>query len=267
MTDAAKDVARSATDSPVARGLARGGYVASGVVHLIIGVIVLVIAAGGRGEGDQAGAFTAIAAAPLGFVGLWVLALLLAALGLWHVADGILVSRASEVKKWGVRIAAWGRAAVFLGLAAIAASVAIGARPDGDESAEEASRGLLRVPGGGGVLALIGIGIGIGGIAFLVIAVRRTFRDKLVMPDGRIGTLMTALGVMGYAAKGVALVIVGVLLLIAAVRVDPEAAGGLDAAIRALLEVTGGPFLVGFIGAGLAAYGVYCFFRARYARL
>ena len=49
--------------------------------------------------------------------------------------------------------------------------------------------------------------------------------------------------------------------------VDPAAAGGLDGAIDALLGVVGGPFLVGFVGAGFVAYGVFCFFRARYAKL
>ena len=58
-----------------------------------------------------------------------------------------------------------------------------------------------------------------------------------------------------------------VLLLVAAVKVDPEAAGGLDAAIQTLLGLAFGPWLVGAVGIGFIAYGVFCLFRAKYARI
>jgi hypothetical protein len=247
--------------------LARGGYAANGVVHVLIGAIVVAIALGGKGESDQAGAFKAIGAAPLGFVALWVLAVLLAALGAWHAANGLIASRSSDVEKWGVRISEWSQALVFLALGAIAASVALGARPNADEAAEEASRGVLNLPGGAWLLGLTGIGIGIGGIAFVLMGVRRSFHSKVAIPASRAGTFITTLGVIGFVAKGVALVVVGILLVIAAARVDPDTAAGLDGAIESLLDVFGGPFLVAVVGAGFIAYGVFCFFRARYARL
>ncbi|GAA3899371.1 DUF1206 domain-containing protein [Microbacterium invictum] len=265
-----KAAAREAQSSTPVRVLARGGFAANGVVHLVIGIIVLVIAFGGRGESDQAGAFKAIAAAPLGYVALWLLAVLLAALGVWHLIDGLLADRGrrdSDTKKWGARISSWGQALVFLTLAVIAAAVALGARPDADDSATEASRGVLTLPFGALLLGAVGVGIGVAGIVFGVMGVRRSFRNRVTIPAGGLGTVVTTLGVVGFVAKGVALLIVGVLLIVAAVRVDPEAAGGLDAAIQALLDVTGGPFLVGLVGAGLIAYAVFCFFRARYARL
>lgn len=263
----AKRAAREARSSPALRVLARGGYAANGVVHLLIGAIAIAIAMGGRGEGDQAGAFKAIGSAPLGFVGLWALALLLAALGVWHAANGLLAMRASDVKKWGVRIGEWGQAAVFLALGAIAASVALGARPNAEETAEDASRGVLNLPGGAILLGLVGLGIGIGGISFVVMGVLRSFHKKVDIPDSRFGTSVTALGVFGFIAKGIALLVVGVLLVIAAVRVDPGTAGGLDGAIDALVDMWAGPFAVGVVGVGFIAYALFCFFRARYARL
>ncbi len=263
----AKRAAREARSSPALRLLARGGYAANAVVHLLIGIIVLAIAFGGRGEGDQAGAFKAIGAAPLGFLALWLLAALLAALGVWHAANGVIASRASDVKKWGVRIGEWGQAVVFLALGFIAGAVALGARPNAERTAEEASRGVLNVPGGPWLLGLVGIGVGIGGISFIVMGVLRSFRKKVDLPEGRLGTVVTTLGVVGFIAKGIALLVVGVLLVVAAVKVDPGTAGGLDGAIDALLEVWGGPFLVGIVGTGLVAYAVFTFFRADYARL
>lgn len=258
---------RDAETSAPLRALARGGYAANGVVHVLIGVIVLTIAFGGSGNSDQSGAFLAVAGAPLGFVALWALTGLLWALGLWHILEAILVSRASDVKKWGVRVSEGGQAVVFIALGAIAASVALGAKPSGDTAAKEASRGVLSLPGGPWLLALVGIGIGIGGISFVVMGILRSFEKKISIPSAPMGAVVTTLGVVGFIAKGVALAIVGVLLIVAAVKVDAESAGGLDGAIQALLAVFLGPVLVGLVGAGFVAYGVFCFFRARYARL
>lgn len=263
----AKQAAREVRSSPALRALARGGYAANGVVHLLIGGIVVAVAHGAGGESDQAGAFKALATVPLGVIALWVLAALLAALGIWHLVNGVVISRSSDVAKWGVRIGEWGQTFVFLAIAVIAAAVALGARPDADESAQDASRGVIGIPGGVWLLGLVGLGVGIGGIAFIVMGVRRAFRSKVSIPGGTLGVVVTTLGVVGFVAKGFALLAVGILLVVAAIRVEPEAAGGLDGAVKALLEMTAGPFLVGAIGVGLIAYAVFCFFRARYARL
>jgi len=264
---AAKQAAREARSSPALRAVARGGYAANGVVHLLIGAIIIAVGRGAGGESDQAGAFKAIATIPLGFAALWLLALLLAGLGLWHAANGLLASRGSDVKKWAVRIGEWGQAAVFIAIAAVAVAVALGARPDADESAQDASRGVLQIPGGPFLLGLVGVGLAVGGIAFVVMGVRRSFRNKVEIPRGALGGAVTVLGIVGFVAKGLALLAVGILLVVAAIRVEPEAAGGLDGAVRALLEMTAGPLLVLSIGVGLIAYGVFCFLRARYARL
>lgn len=268
----AKDVARRTESSRGLRALARGGYVANGVVHALVGTIVLAVAFGADGDTDQAGAFKTIADAPAGFVALWVLAISLWALGVYHLAEGILSRRqgsdaVGEAKKWGRRAAEWGQAVVFIALGLVAASVALGARPDGEATAEEASRGVLSIPGGPLLLGLVGVGIGIGGVSFVVMGVRRSFEKKVDLPDGATGRFVTVLGVVGFVAKGIALAIVGVILVVAAVRVDPEAAGGLDGAIDALLALPFGPVLAGVVGIGFLAYAVFCVFRARWARL
>lgn len=267
MTSEARRVARKAESSRIFRLPARAGYVANGVMHVLIGSLILAVALGGSGESDQAGAFKALAAAPFGFVLLWILAAALWALALWHVLDGILAPRDSTAQKWGRRISEWGQALAFLLIGLLAASVALGARPNADETAADVSRGVLFIPGGVFVLGAIGAGFAIAGIAFAVMGVRRSFVKKLALPQGPPGQAITVLGATGFIAKGLALLIVGVLLLVAAVKVDPDAAGGLDAAITALLEMPFGPALTLTIGTGLIVYGVFCGFRARYAKL
>ena len=263
---------RRAESNPAFEILARAGYVANGVIHALVGIIVIVIASGGEGEGDQAGAMKTVAGAPVGFVVLWLIAAGLWALAVWNACEGILArdrtgDRSGAARKWGRRLSVWGQAAVYAALGVACAAVAMGARPDGEESAEGASRGLLQLPGGPILLGIVGLAIGIGGIAFVVMGLRRSFRARVRIPAGAAGRIFTALGVAGYAAKGVALAIVGTLLVIAVAATDAEAAGGLDGAVDTLLGLPLGPALAWLVGLGFLAYGAFTIARARFARM
>ena len=269
---APRRAARRVEANPAMRGLARSGYVANGVLHILIGIIALVIASGGRGEGDQSGALKALASAPFGFVALWVLAVGLGALGVWFVFDGILSSDVrggvdGATRKWGRRVAAWGKSLVFLVLGVLAAAVALGARPNSEHAAESASRIALSTPGGAALLIVVGAAIAGGGVAFVVMGVRRRARTQMSMPSGPAGTAVAALGVIGFVCKGLALGLVGVLLAIAVFTSDAKNAGGLDGAATAALALPGGSWIVGVVGVGFMAYGAFCLLRARFARL
>ena len=117
------------------------------------------------------------------------------------------------------------------------------------------------------MLGILGIGILIAGVAYAGVGVTRGFQKKMSYPGGGLGMTVTVLGIVGYVAKGLALAVVGILVVIAAVTTDPDAAGGLDEAIHSLLALPAGPALVIGVGTGFAAYGLFCFFRARYADL
>ncbi|WP_454137749.1 DUF1206 domain-containing protein [Microbacterium paulum] len=281
MADAARSAARQVEASRLVRALARGGYAASGAVHVLIGLLVLTLAFGGSGEADQSGALRAIAGAPLGLAVLWIIAVLLWALALYHLIEAFVLRGGGATEKtaalktalttalttWGRRISEAGQAVVFAALGTVAASVALGARTEGNRSAEDASRGVLALPGGDIVLGLVGLGVAAGGVAFVVMGVMRSFENKMSIPKDGVGPFVTTLGVVGYIAKGVALAIVGVLLVVAAVTSDASQAGGLDDAFDTLHGLFLGPVLVGLVGAGFIAYGLFLFFRARYARL
>lgn len=267
MSSGVRSAARTAEHNPVLRTLARAGYVANGIMHGMIGAIVLIAAFGGRAEADQTGAFRSIAAAPWGFALLWAIAIGLVALGAWHAVAAIGARRAKRRNRVGILVSEIGQAAVFAAVGAVAASVALGARPSAERATEDVSRGVLAVPGGPFLLGAVGLGVGIAGIVFVVMGVRRSFRSKVEFPRDGWGHGLSALGVAGFVAKGIALLIVGVLLAIAAVRVEPDTAGGLDGAVQALLRLPAGPLIGGAVGVGFLAYGVFTVFRAWYARL
>ena len=119
----------------------------------------------------------------------------------------------------------------------------------------------------GGNKVLVGlIAVGVG-VYMIVKGARRGFRKDLAMPSGTAGTMVSALAVVGYIAKGIAVVAVGVLFVVAAVTLDPGRASGLDGGLRALASIPFGRILLVLIAVGLVAFGVYTFVRARYARL
>ena len=75
------------------------------------------------------------------------------------------------------------------------------------------------------------------------------------------------LGRFGYGALGVVFTIVGIFLIVAAIQFNPHQARGLDTALKELLHLPFGPFLLGIVALGLFAYGLYSFVEARYRRL
>jgi hypothetical protein len=117
------------------------------------------------------------------------------------------------------------------------------------------------------LLVLIGLVILGVGIAFVVRGIRRDFEKQLSLPSGKAGDGIRVLGTVGYIAKGIAVAVVGVLFVVAAFTHDPEKAGGLDAALKSLAALPFGQLILWLVGAGLVVYGIYCFARARYARL
>ncbi len=105
------------------------------------------------------------------------------------------------------------------------------------------------------------------GAALVVQGCRRSFWKQLVRPRQPLDRAVTVLGTVGYVGKGIAVAVVGVLIVVAGVRSDPDQATGLDGAFDALRDLPAGSVVLVAVGIGFLAYGVYSFFRARFARL
>jgi hypothetical protein len=274
-----KGAARAAQDSTAFRIVARIGYVVLGILHIVIGVIAISIATGGGGEADQGGALEQIRNAPMGVALLWLIAIGLAALAIWQIAEAFLERNPDTKKKWGYRIKYLGTAAVYIAISITAIVFAMGGQSDSSESTQSFSAQLMATPGGVFLLVLVGlIVLGIG-IAFIFRGITKAFVKYLDLPSGAgdTGAEQTAkegartgivtFGVIGYIAKGIAIGVAGVLFIVAAVTADPEQAGGLDAALHSLAELPFGPIILWIVGLGLVLYGIFCFARARYARM
>ena len=263
---ASRDAERAASDlerAPAFRVLARTGYAVAGLLHVIIGVLAISIGLhAGGGRADQTGALRSIAQAPGGVVLLVLVIVGLAALGVWQIARGITAEQRDEKQKWSSRLSAWGQAVGYLVLAVLGIAVAAG----GGGSGTTLTAKVLQVPGGVVLLVAVGVAVFGGGAYFVAKGLRRRFLDDL-RPEGGWRGPIELVGVVGHVAKGTALAVLGVLFVVAAVTADPDRAGGLDRAFQAIARVPFGEILVVLIGAGFIAYGIYCGFRARFARL
>jgi hypothetical protein len=245
---------------------ARVGLVANGIVHVLIGGVAIGVAFGAGGDAGQSGVLSAVAGSPGGFVVLWVAALGLWGLALWQLTDAAWVGTRDPAKIAYRRTKAAGKAAGFAGVGALCAFVALGGRSDGDSTARHFSEWALSSPLGGTILVFVALLIGALGVGFVVRGVMRTFREDLRIPPGPWGVVVLSLGVLGHVAKGVSFVLVGALLVSAAVVADPERAGGLDGALSAVRDRPYGPVLLLAIAVGLIAFGLHLGARALYLR-
>jgi hypothetical protein len=245
------------------------GLVSYGVVHLLLAWISAQVAVSGGGGEDASstGALQEIGQQPFGLVLLWVMAVGLLTLVLWQGLEAISGKPGADAKdQLKNRGRAVGRAVVYLVLAVTAAAIAVGAGSSGGsgQAEETLSARLMALPFG---RALVG-GVGIGVLAVGVSQVVKGVRQKFVQDDlaGGVARWVVVLGTVGWIAKGIALGLIGLLFGWAAVRHDPEKAGGLDAALGTLRDQPFGSVLLLAMAAGFAAFAVYCFVWSRNAR-
>jgi hypothetical protein len=264
----ASSTARAAQDSKTFRILARVGYVVLGILHILIGGIAISIATGGGGESaDQGGALQQIQQSPAGIFLLWLIVLGLLALAIWQIAEAVVERDPDPKKKWAQRVKFLGTAAAYLAIGGTALVYALGGQSQSSQSSQSFSAQLLSAPAGVALLVVVGLGVAAIGIAFIVRGVTKAFMKQLAPPSGTARRGIEAFGIAGYVAKGIAIGVAGVLFVIAAFTHDPETAGGLDSALRALAGLPFGVVILWVVGAGLVLYGLFCIARARYARM
>jgi fumarate reductase subunit D len=258
MTGHVQQAASRAGDHPALETGARLGYAASGVLHLLLAWVTVQLAWTSGGEqADQQGALAQVADNGLGVVLLWVLLVGFVLLALWQATEAIAHGDAGD------RVKAAAKAVTYAVLAATTVSVLTGAGGSGGSG--QATSTLMGSAGGRVLVGAVGLGVVAVGGYHVVKGWRETFLEDLRADPG---TWVRRAGRIGYVGKGGALAVVGVLLVVAAVRSDPEQAEGLDAALHALAGLPFGAVLLTLVALGFAGYGVYAVAgRARHAKV
>ncbi|MDT5094205.1 MAG: hypothetical protein QOH60_3568 [Mycobacterium sp.] len=268
-TNRAEDAINRATDSDTFQYAARAGYVVSGVLHILIGYIVLLIALGTGGTADQSGALAALADSPGGAALLWAAAAGLAALGLWRLAEAAVGQHPSERNSQdgsgvGDRLNAGVLAVLYFAIAYSAIRFAIGSGEGSAQRNTGISAKLMQNDWGRFALVAVGIVVAVVGGYHVYKGVTRKFFDDLTVNSGRFVTIV---GITGFVAKGLVLAGTGILVIVATITSDPAKASGIDGAVKTFGAGPFGKALLIVAALGFGSFGVYSLVRSRYCRL
>jgi len=246
----------------------RAGLVAYGVVHLLVGWLALQLAFGEKEDSaSNSGALHYLAQQPMGGALVWMIAVGMFLLVVWRLLEFAFGYRdeSDDAKRWRKRATSLGKAVLYGAIGWSAVQVATGSGGSGGGTDSTTAK-LMDLPGGQLIVGVVGLAIiGYGG-SLVYRGWTEKFREHLDAQGqaGKDGSVYVLMGKIGYIAKGVAIAIVGGLFCYAAITHDPKKSGGLDQALQTVLEQPFGQVLLTAIALGIAAYGVFCFARAKH---
>jgi hypothetical protein len=236
-----------------------------------VGVLALKVALLGRGQTpDRDTALRAVADEQFGLVLLSAIALGLAGYALWQLARAVLGGNLERDEDEGIfkRIGYAARGVFYGALFVSTTAIVFGADKGGGDKRKEdkATAYVLDLPAGPLLVAGAGLAFIGAGLFNFYRGVTRNFREKLKLRklSETEDRAYTAIGVVGFVARGIVFSLIGVFLIRAAYQYDPKEAVGLDGALAELAHASYGTFLLGLVAAGLFAFGLYSFVEARY---
>jgi len=147
--------------------------------------------------------------------------------------------------------------------------VVYGRTPTGsDAAARDYTAHVLSLDGGQVIVAIAGIVLAVLGIIMAIRGLGAEFTRHLRMGwmSGSTRDAVIRLGQVGYVARGVVLVGIGIAALDAALTYDAARAEGVDGVLRSFAQTSFGPWLLILVALGLIAFGILSFFEAKWRR-
>jgi Domain of Unknown Function (DUF1206) len=269
----AKQQAEKAAGSWWGQGLARWGLVSRGALYVLVGAMAVHVSVGGAERvRDRGGALAVLTDTWFGKVLVAAVAVGLLGYAGWRFVEAFLghTLEEEEPQSWWKRLGFAARGFWYLGLFGVAASALAGAdESSGSRREDEYTARVLDFPLGRWLVAALGLAILGAGVFNLWRGLTTRFRKRLKLRkmsevEDRV---FTAVGVVGHLARGVVFGLMGFFLVRAAYQYDAKEAIGLDGALAKVLQQDYGDTLLGFVAAGLLAYGLYSFVEARYREI
>jgi hypothetical protein len=277
MTDVAGEakqtVKRAAREAaPWVERLARAGYLARGVVYLVVALLAARAALEHRRPAGTRGAFMEMLRQPLGRAILGVLAVGLLGYAAWRLVQAVLdpERKGTKLKALGKRASYLFTSVVYVGMAAAAARLALGGPPQHDQtSAGRWVAPLMRNPLGRWAVLAAGVWIAAYGLWLLYRSVAKEPEKRLDLSRVPPGTqrALKAAGRAGVAARGVVFGVVGGWVVLAAWHARPGEAKMPAGALESVREQPHGRWLLVLVAIGLGAFGCFEIVKARYRHI
>ena len=256
---------------------ARAGYVARGIVYLIVAYFAVKAAIGAGDNVSTKGAVQQIPGETFGPALLWAVAIGLLGYAAWRTIQAVADTdnHGTGMKGMVIRAGLLGSALANVLLALFAVSLVstwdVGAGQGGGQGgAGGAGQDVLtRLLGFDNsnlliyLVALVPLGVG---IAHLVKAWQAGFERYFQCPPN-VMRWVRPISRAGIAARGVVFLIIAALLFMGGGAYEPTDPPGVKDALDALQAMPFGSLLLAAIGLGLAAFTLYSFAQARWRRI
>ena len=251
----------------------RLGYAARGLVYLGLGSIVLLAALDltPRAHGAK-GVLRAWAAWPMGWLLIGAIGVGLAGFAAWRFLQAVFDAdrHGRSAKAWAVRAGQAISGLVYGGLALSAFELLDALEDVGEIDEEQGVRHtagtILDLPYGDILLiaaGLVVVGFAVGNV---VQGVMQDFSKRLACDD-RLCRIVVPLAKVGYGARGLATLPLGVFLVMAGVQARAGEARSWGGALQAVERQPFGNSALCVVAAGLIAFGLFGLVEARYRRI
>jgi hypothetical protein len=246
------------------------GYIAEGVVYLLMGVFTLLADIERRRQpnGSQ-GALAELGRTSLGKTLLALLALGLAAFVLWQMLLAFIDPEHRDdrtlTRHLLARLRHFCSGIFYTVLVGEAVWILFGlGSPDADHAQVRWSSRVLQFPIGRVLVGIAGAGIGVFAVQQFYRAVTADKSKRVDLSQAPLRWLINSLGAFGYVSRSVLFGLVGLYVVDAAWRFDPHYSNGIGGALGVLQGRPYGVWLLGALATGLMSYGLFQIVKEHY---
>lgn len=263
-------MAVSITERSSITRIAQAGLIAKGIVYVLLGVLAFMAAfeIGGQsaGSADRGGVFDLIRDMPAGTTLLALVAVGLVCYAIWRGIQAFRPTHRGEETKWDKRARYLFSGIAYLSVAFTAGRLLLYNRQDSGNGNQQLASRLLEQSAGQWLLGAAALIMAAVGVYQLYYGLSEKYRKHVqgLSLSTPASSLLLRSGKVGYVARGIVWLVIAWLLFQAALQANAAKAGDTAQAFQFVESSTAGSLLLGALGAGLAAYGVFNFIRARY---